>query len=246
MSCSSGRKSARPLRAAGRPIVAEVVEGDEARQDLRHLDARELAARCVSGSRASTASDSERFERNGNGCPGSTASGVSTGNTERRKYVRARLLASRRRADFQSWIRIPRAASAGRRSSASSVGRASRAGARTIWPIRASCSRADRPSGLALDRRGRLELLVQARDADHEELVQVRGVDRQELQPLEQRPARVERFVEHPVVERQPGKFAVDVERPVLDVQLGPCVRLVGLGLAHGSRNSIPRAPSPR
>ena len=37
-----------------------------------------------SGSRASTASDSDRLEMNGNGWPGSTASGVSTGNTARR------------------------------------------------------------------------------------------------------------------------------------------------------------------
>ena len=38
-----------------------------------------------SGSAASTASDSERLEMNGNGCPGSTASGVSTGKTDSRK-----------------------------------------------------------------------------------------------------------------------------------------------------------------
>ena len=35
----------------------------------------------VCGSRTRTASDSDRFEMYGNGCPGSTASGVSTGNT---------------------------------------------------------------------------------------------------------------------------------------------------------------------
>ncbi len=35
----------------------------------------------VSGSRTSTASESERLEMYGNGCPGSTASGVRTGNT---------------------------------------------------------------------------------------------------------------------------------------------------------------------
>ena len=74
----------------------------------------------VSGSRASTASDSERLERKGKGCPGSTASGVTTGNTERRKYLRACFLVSASSA-LQSWIRIPRPASAGRRSSASSV-----------------------------------------------------------------------------------------------------------------------------
>ena len=34
---------------------------------------------CVSGSRTVTASESERSLMYGNGCPGSTASGVSTG-----------------------------------------------------------------------------------------------------------------------------------------------------------------------
>jgi hypothetical protein len=38
-----------------------------------------------SGSRASIASETDRLERNGKGCPGSTASGVRTGKTARRK-----------------------------------------------------------------------------------------------------------------------------------------------------------------
>ncbi len=53
-------------------------------------------------------------------------------------------------------------------------------------------------------------LLAQAGHADHEELVQVRAEDREELDPLEQRVGRVLRFFEHPLVEFQPGQFAVD------------------------------------
>jgi hypothetical protein len=66
-----------------------------------------------------------------------------------------------------------------------------------------------------LHQRCRLQLLVQPGDANHEELVQIRRVDGQELQPLQQRPADVERLVEHPGVERQPGGLAVDVERRI-------------------------------
>ena len=47
-------------------------------QHLGHLHAGEKVLLAV-GVRSSTPSDGERFEMNGNGCPGSTASGVSTG-----------------------------------------------------------------------------------------------------------------------------------------------------------------------
>ena len=58
----------------------------------------------------------------------------------------------------------------------------------TISRISRSCSWAERPSALRSVTDG-LELLVQARDADHEELVEVRVEDREELHPLEERPA---------------------------------------------------------
>ena len=51
---------------------------------------------------------------------------------------------------------------------------------------------------------------LEAGDAHHEELVEVGGEDREEPGPLQQRHALgVLRQVEHPVVERQPGQFAV-------------------------------------
>ena len=52
-----------------------------------------------------------------------------------------------------------------------------------------------------------LDLLLEARDADHEELVEVGAVDRDELQPLEQRVALVERFFEDAIVELEPREF---------------------------------------
>ena len=61
------------------------------------------------------------------------------------------------------------------------------------------------------------DLLLEARDPDHEELVEVRPVDRDEFEPLEQRVARVEGLLEDPVVERQPRQLAVDVEPGIVE-----------------------------
>jgi hypothetical protein len=64
-----------------------------------------------------------------------------------------------------------------------------------------------------LARRGQaaLDLLLQSRDADHEELVQVRVEDGEELDSLQQRMARVHRLFQHATVELQPVHFAVEV-----------------------------------
>ena len=80
---------------------------------------------------------------------------------------------------------------------------------------------------------GRLELVVEARDADHEELVQVRMEDAEEFQPLQERPVRVEGLLEYPPVEGEPGDFPVEVERPVLEPVLGTC-RFDETGFGHG------------
>ena len=61
----------------------------QARQHRRHLDAREAVARPSSGSRTVTASDSDRSLMYGNGCDGSTASGVSTGKISSRNRWRS-------------------------------------------------------------------------------------------------------------------------------------------------------------
>ncbi len=81
------------------------------------------------------------------------------------------------------------------------------------------------PVGAGFDHRG-LELLVQARDPDHEKFVEVRGEDRQELQALEQRPVRAQRLAQHPFIERQPRDLAVDVQRAIIERRRAPLRRL--------------------
>jgi hypothetical protein len=67
----------------------------------------------------------------------------------------------------------------------------------------------------------RLELLVKARDPDHEELVEVGMKDRQELHALEQRPLGVERFLEDPPVEGEPRDLAIEIKRSILEAIVG-------------------------
>ena len=88
------------------------------------------------------------------------------------------------------------------------------------------------PVGAAFRDRG-LDLLVQPRDPDHEELVEVRVEDREELDPLEQRPARVERFLEHAPVEGQPRDLPVEVERVVVETVVGGARASNELHFAH-------------
>ena len=63
-----------------------------------------------------------------------------------------------------------------------------------------------------------LELLVEARDPDHEELVEVAIEDREEFHPLEKGPARVERFVQNALVESEPRNLAVEIQGRIFDV----------------------------
>jgi hypothetical protein len=58
----------------------------------------------------------------------------------------------------------------------------------------------------------RVELLLQAGDADFEELVQVGAEDGKKLDPLEQRVAGVARFLEDARIELEPAQFPIDVE----------------------------------
>ena len=63
----------------------------------------------------------------------------------------------------------------------------------------------------------RLDLLLETRDADHEELVEVGPVDGDELQTLEERIRLVDRLLEDAIVEIEPRGFAVDVERGIVE-----------------------------
>ena len=53
-------------------------------------------------------------------------------------------------------------------------------------------------------------LRLDAGHADHEELIKVIGGNRQESHPLQRRVARIDRFLEHPAIEMEPGQLAVD------------------------------------
>ena len=76
--------------------------------------------------------------------------------------------------------------------------------------------------------RASLDLLDQARDTHHEKFVQIAGRDGQEPQALKQRMGRIAGFFQHPAVEFQPGKFAID--ETILPLACG-CGSLV---LNHG------------
>ena len=66
-------------------------------------------------------------------------------------------------------------------------------------------------------RDARLELLVHARDPDHEKLVEVRAEDGEELHALEERKPAVAGLVEDPGVELQPRELAVDEQAGLID-----------------------------
>ena len=121
----------------------------------------------------------------GNGWPGSIASGVSTGKTScgsRRRQLRPLL---GRELARRAATRTPARSSPGPTSSRQTrYCSATSACARAL--MAASCSAGVMPSAAHLVDVAR-ELLLQARDAHHEELVEVRGDDGEELQALEQR-----------------------------------------------------------
>ena len=173
---------------------------------LRHLHAREgLDA----GHRvAQRNADRQRQVRDvGEGPPGPTASGVSTGkicSANSRSIVSSSSARAVRQLDHpdavlgerRAHILLPRRASADGPSSA----------LRSV--TRSSVSRGREPVGLARVDAG-VHLVVEAGHAHHEELVEVVRVDREELHPLEQRRALVLGQLQHALVELEPGDLAV-------------------------------------
>ena len=65
------------------------------------------------------------------------------------------------------------------------------------------------PSIAALDHVA-FDLLLEPGDAHLEELIEVRADDAEELHPLQQRVLRIQRLVQHALVELQPAQFAID------------------------------------
>ena len=65
-------------------------------------------------------------------------------------------------------------------------------------------------SDVVVDGDSRLDSTLQPRHSHHEEFVQVVRENREEIHPFQNRNGGVFRQLEHPLVERQPGQFAVE------------------------------------
>ena len=64
-------------------------------------------------------------------------------------------------------------------------------------------------------------LLLEAGDTDLEEFVEIAAEDREKLEPLEERRALVEGFVENPAIELEPGQLAIQVETGIPEIDRG-------------------------
>ena len=184
-----------------------VGEGDEPRQERRNLH-RAKRSSPSAGSRTMIARLSERFEMYGNGCAGSTASGVSTGK------MRSSNTAVR-------WLRSARVEVVPAREADAGLlerGRDLLGEHGGLAGHELVDARADRVQLLDLvepvgrgDAQAGVDLILQRRDPHLEELVEVLGEDREELRPLEERQRRVFREREDAGVEVEPRELAVEV-----------------------------------
>ena len=185
----------------------------------------------------------------GNGCAGSTASGVSTGNTFSRNIAASRSRSSSSRLRPTAAPRCPSARSAGRTSSWKTA---------ELAQHQLVAARPDAIEHLARhqaaggrDRDAGRDPPLEAGDAHHEELVEVAREDRQEPGALEQRQLAVLGELEDALVEGEPGQLAV--QEPVVGQRLldarqdgggvvgrGSYLRDLGV-LAHAHRLRIAR-----
>ena len=151
-----------------------------------------------------------RLEMCGNGCPGSNASGVSTG-----AISRSKMAGEKRREVVRVLGRFEEPDAVRRKLGPQRVGPAlgllvehlprSRAHQRELLLGRQPVGRDVLAVGA--------HLLLQHRHANHEELVEVGPDDGEELDAFEDRVPAVARLVEHPLVEREPAELAVEIER---------------------------------
>jgi hypothetical protein len=63
------------------------------------------------------------------------------------------------------------------------------------------------------------ELLLETGHPDLEELIQIAAEDAEKLEALEKRSALVQRFVEHPTIELEPGQLSVQIERRMPEIE---------------------------
>ena len=142
----------------------------------------------------------------GNGWPGSTASGVSTGKISSKKRCPQLEVALRPLvvADDADLLLGQLVANRGERLGVAGDHR------QQARPDGVECLRRAHAVGRRA-RPARLDLLLQAGDADLEELVEVAGEDGQEANALEQRVALVDSLEQDAVIELEPRQLAVDV-----------------------------------
>jgi len=156
-----------------------------------------------------TAIESERLEMYGNGWPGSTASGVSTGKTCDSKNLidplQFSLIQLAHRNELDSVLR--------------QLGQQHLVQALALLLHELGYSLRDRvelPAGGQAVGRNVLyasgDLPPKSGDPDHVELVEIRAEDREKFDALEQPVSGVERLVKNPGVEREPAQFAIDVK----------------------------------
>ena len=150
---------------------------------------------------------SDRLPRYGKGWPGSTASGVSTGRSVRRKYssrnwccASAISLGRRMRDALGGQERLDLLQEHPVLEGGQLVhrGRHGGDGLRGVHPVR----RHRQVAGV--------ELPLETGHADHEELVEVRAEDGQELHALEQGRGGVLGLLQHAAVELEPGQLPID------------------------------------
>ncbi len=186
-----------------------VGQRQEPGQQRRHLDPGEALLAVLRRRCTRTARFSDRLEMYGNGWPGSTASGVSTGKM-RCSNTSIEVLAvvlvevvPRRSARSPAWRQ--------RRHHAveEDAPPAAWTSSSTRSLISISCWAGVRPSGLGRTMPGR-HLVLEGGHAHLEELVEVRREDGAELGPLEQRHGGVVGQGEHPRVEVEPGELTVE------------------------------------
>ena len=189
-----------------RDVQAAAAELEEAREALGDLHASE-ALLAVSGSSAKIASESERPEMYGNGCPGPTASGVSTGKISRSKRRSSCASSFAPRSSMPPTV-IPSAASAGRSSRFQSRDWSAESSQNALADASERLLRGESVGGAHGD--ARLRLAEEAGDAHLEELVEVRGEDPAELHALEQRQRLVRRELENACVELEMRELAVE------------------------------------
>ena len=175
---------------------------------------------------------------NGNGCAGSIASGVSTGNTRSMNQASSQVRSS---SDNDARPRTARSRPSriwANNSVQMRCWSATRAPPRIA--ISASCCAGVRPSGSGLGDAG-LGLTDQASDPDRVKFIQVGGADRQKPHPFEQRVPRIFRLLQDAMVEVEPRQFAVDKAfRP----EMPAFRRTTGPSRPPGQRPRHPRSVS--